>query len=979
MAGLGSGRTHRIVGRVRELTVIRNALEDAGSGKSRVIVFGGPPGIGKTTLAEEACRLGEAESATVCWVRCSDVAPASPLWVWQRIVEQLTIEDRHSVLKKLADFAGEATEQPEADRAGRGRFAVFEAVRRSLVEACAVGLHVVVIDNLQWADIASLDLFEYLCQQARRLAVLIVATFRNVDIPARHPVYLALGEVEREAGCEQFVLDGISLAQTGELIRERTGYDPTEAEIDALHLTTEGNPLYLVEIAREVAQSETQILSRIGTGAFIRALPNLRGTILARVFQLGIEIADLLGTAALIGREFPDRVLSSVAGIPMPEVSGLLTRAETAGLVQTNAGPGVWRFSHALVRDALAATVDDSRTAPVHADIGRALESYFGKSCEEHAAELAGHYAIAAANGSRDTQRGDEIARAGFRYTNLAGDQMRRSGDFEAAAKFFDQAIEYSDGLGDPTLIAHVHWRLALVEEALGRATAIDHFSHGFSIFYNLGDYQTALRCMASTHFPTSFLDPRPMEMLERVLPKVPADLPAAVLARIQIAERRYGMTKNHDEYRGAIDPELDTLSRIDAPDVEMEALSASIYIDFFHIRKCEAFYDRLFELADTSKNLAAEALGRLNASFFAYFYPASIDEARGGRRQIDAALFRGEQIRDHRIITFVLMARARANFGEGRWKACEADLERGIALYSYFEHSTPVRLRALMASEHGEIDAYSEIVESSIAADTFQSGGINAIIELAWAIAIGALLRGDDYRLPAARETCERILGDGDNEEGMVWRGLIGLGIAAVAAGSDDISDIQARIIAFEGRCERTRRSNCLFRGVISAAAGDDARALELFRSEIELADATGARVMKVWTARFWAETSLKRHPDSFEPPDRRLLHGALDIAKEVGMTTSAGHLEGIIDMLAQIEKEHAAPREFGLSSREDEVLRHIALGETNQEISRNLYISEHTVAHHVTRIFEKIGVDNRTSAATLAVRNGLARKKEQ
>ncbi|MEE8440370.1 MAG: ATP-binding protein, partial [Spirochaetia bacterium] len=154
MAGLGSGRTHRIVGRVRELTVIRNALEDAGSGKSRVIVFGGPPGIGKTTLAEEACRLGEAESATVCWVRCSDVAPASPLWVWQRIVEQLTIEDRHSVLKKLADFAGEATEQPEADRAGRGRFAVFEAVRRSLVEACAVGLHVVVIDNLQWADIA---------------------------------------------------------------------------------------------------------------------------------------------------------------------------------------------------------------------------------------------------------------------------------------------------------------------------------------------------------------------------------------------------------------------------------------------------------------------------------------------------------------------------------------------------------------------------------------------------------------------------------------------------------------------------------------------------------------------------------------------------------------------------------------------------------------------------------------------------------
>ena len=98
-----------------------------------------------------------------------------------------------------------------------------------------------------------------------------------------------------------------------------------------------------------------------------------------------------------------------------------------------------------------------------------------------------------------------------------------------------------------------------------------------------------------------------------------------------------------------------------------------------------------------------------------------------------------------------------------------------------------------------------------------------------------------------------------------MVWRSLIGLGIAAVAAGSDDICDIHSRIIEFEGRHERTDRSNCRLRWVISAAVGEDGRTLELFRTELELRDARGAPVTKVWTARFWGETYVQRRTVAF------------------------------------------------------------------------------------------------------------------
>ena len=414
--------------------------------------------------------------------------------------------------------------------------------------------------------------------------------------------------------------------------------------------------------------------------------------------------------------------------------------------------------------------------------------------------------------------------------------------------------------------------------------------------------------------------------------------------------------------------------------DEEITVLSWAIILEYYHIQKDDNLFGRLIDLAGTSGNASAEFFARLHTSYFACYFPESTAEARLAQRNIDAALFRAEQMRDYPAIALALMARARAVFDEGRWRECEEDLRRGGRLWPELRNSTPVRLRGLIATEHGEQDKYTVIINTCLASDPSPESNISAAVELAWLIAWSALLRGDTQHVGRARELCKAVLEHGRTDRVITWRALVGLGLTSAAAGKKkEAAAVQDCIVAFEERNERTKWSNCLLRAVIADAAGDPQRAGQLCRSEFEQTQATGNRVAMVWTGLFFARMAFRKEGSGMPKSARRRLSDSLAEAGRIGMSVSAASLVKLTEEIRRADEACAVVLPHGLSAREAEVLPHIALGKTNQEISRDLYISEHTVAHHTSHIFAKIGVDNRTSAAAFAVRTGLSRLQNQ
>ena len=541
--------TARIVGRTRELAAIHSAIDEARTGIPRILAIGGPPGIGKTTLAEQASRLAERSRGEVCWVRCPDLAPMSPLWVWERLLEQIDSPKTDGCSSAVAAYREIELSRSNSAVAARLRFAAFDLSCRCLLDVCRKSFIVLVIDNLQWADRASLQLLEFVCQQARRVSLLIFSTYRNFGLPEDHAVYLTISELGRETGYEQLVLEGLSRSETQQLVADRAAVDPTEEQIESLHALTEGNPLYLVEIAKDW-QSGAGAGDPCPDDALIRCHPTLKRTITSRVYRLGPEIVRTLGVAAHIGRLFPTEVLRQVLGENPSVLAERLQSAQSAGLIGSDHIPEVMRFSHALVRDALRSAADDEESGRLHQMIASALELHFGGEADSHARELAHQFDLAARHEGAGSDGDNSYSRKCFRYSVVAGNQALRAGDAAAAAECFSMAISGHNTSEDPRMLAHVYWRLGTAECSMGRLSSVDWISRGFDVFWDIGDFEQALRCVTSLTFPMLYLRTEPAAMLERVLERVAPDLPTAALARCQIAAAGHHRDGNLAAYR---------------------------------------------------------------------------------------------------------------------------------------------------------------------------------------------------------------------------------------------------------------------------------------------------------------------------------------------------------------------------------------------------------------------------------------------
>ena len=420
-------------------------LEDAIGGRGRLFLISGEPGIGKTWLVEHLAEHATKQEIRVLSGRCWEGGGAPPFWPWGQVIGALAEGCDDETLAaslgvgaaqvaqlvpglagRLGTSAAPAAIAPESEAA---RFYLFEAVTGLFRHAASVQPLLLVLDDLHAADGPSWLLLEFVARELRAVRLLVVGTYRDVAMDQPERVGDGLGQLVREG---QLVnLRGLGPDEVRGLMEVLSGVVPSQAQVAAVHERTEGNPLFVREVVRLLATEAT--LERPGRGG--APIPgSVRAVIGRRLAPLSADAVQVLSAAAVVGREFDLSLLRPACELPVERVLAGLSEAVALDVVAEEEGAvSRYRFSHSLMREVLYERLPIPARTQLHQRVGEAIERQHGSGTGAHVAELARHFAEAAAAG--------EAAKA-LRYARLAGERAMGVHAYEEAAAQYQRALQ---------------------------------------------------------------------------------------------------------------------------------------------------------------------------------------------------------------------------------------------------------------------------------------------------------------------------------------------------------------------------------------------------------------------------------------------------------------------------------------------------------------------------------------------------------
>jgi class 3 adenylate cyclase len=506
------------VGRTAEFAKLGAAIDAARRDGTRVVMVCGEPGIGKTRLVSELARAAHGEGVLVLYGRCDEemsagyhpFAEALGHYVRAVSAEQLRrtlgggasdlVRVLPEIAHKLPSLPEPATSDPDVER-----LRLFDALSAALAATAPV---VLVLDDLHWADAATLLLLRHIARRPSAEAVLVVGTYRDTEVDADHPVERLLSAVRRDGRGEGIALGGLTQADAEALLGDA---DLARTLVGV----TRGNPLFLRETARHLAES--------GPDA---GLPDTVKDVIGRRFtRLGDDARRVLDVGAVAGAEFDLAAVAAVLDASEEQVLQALEACVGARLIDEVAGVlDRYAFVHALVRETLYESLTASRRVRIHRRVADAIEGRSPAEDGPHLAELAHHYAEGGVN-----DRAFEYARRAGAYamTNLA---------YEEAVVNLERALELTDERPFELLMD------------LGRARRCAGDSSGARVAYEEAagiaeargtpdELGRAALGVAEAWTLTGAVDEGKVDWLERALAVLPADdaLRARVLAKLAV------------------------------------------------------------------------------------------------------------------------------------------------------------------------------------------------------------------------------------------------------------------------------------------------------------------------------------------------------------------------------------------------------------------------------------------------------------
>jgi oligopeptide transport system substrate-binding protein len=522
------------VGRERELEWLNARFEGVLAGQGGLALVVGGPGRGKTALLESFVRSvsERVPETTIAWGECSAyrgrgdpylpfrqvfktltgdihsiwhagrVSRPAALQMWESTAANIrTVVERGPALIGLILSGPDlitrarkatATGGPWLEQLGTlarrameedyrpDQHLLFEHVENVLSALAEAHPIVIVVDDMQWIDSASVDLLFHLSRELARKRILLLGSYRpeEVELPrgeSPHPLRAILPEFHRTFGEATIDLGRLPIQENREFVEAYLDSEPNQLDQGfraALFERTEGHPLFTVELLGSMV--ERGELRRDDYGRWIQGedlnweqLPaRVEGVIEERLERLDPQLMRLLRTASVEGTQFTGEVLASVLELDEPTVLDLLKHRleEDHGLIreqdlQTLDGKQLSRFSfkHGIFRDYIYREMGPAEIESLHARVGSALEQLYDGRADQIAPQLALHF-----------QMGNVRDKA-IDYGIEAGDQARLAYAHREGIEYYRRVLRLLEGSGQPELIARTLLKIGLIHNAQGR------------------------------------------------------------------------------------------------------------------------------------------------------------------------------------------------------------------------------------------------------------------------------------------------------------------------------------------------------------------------------------------------------------------------------------------------------------------------------------------------------------------------------
>jgi ATP/maltotriose-dependent transcriptional regulator MalT len=949
-----------LIGRTSELEQMRHLLELAARGEPQLLLLSGEPGIGKTRLLQE---LGtEADGFRVFGGRGTELEHETP---FAPLIEALDAEIAALEPASLADLREElpdllgvfpALGRHAAMPAGSAseRFRHHRAIRSLLERFAADAPLLLIVDDVHWADPASIEAIAHLTRYPPNAPIVIALAHRTTNLPALLTVLL--DAAAREQHATEVSLTTFTEEEAAELLASAP-----ETIRHQIFLESGGNPFYVEQLIRAVRGWRED--GRTSEPSKIEIPRAIAGAINQELRQLPDDARRLLAGAAVAGEPFDATLAGEAAGLGSERVNALLDQLVAWDLVRAEADSRSFRFRHPLVRRAVYDSVTPGQRLTMHRRAADALEAVGAPS-----PTVARHLAICASPG-------DERA-----VSVLAGAAADVAGTAPASA---------------------VEWLTLALE-----LTPAGNSDQRLSLLNSLAQSQTALGSLADAHGTLT-------EIVEALSDR---DEPAwaqavAGLASVELAlGRQIGVRERLERALATIPDDHATSA---TPLLVVSTLDAAYRGEFSRAeRTAEALLDASHGAA-IPQALGHALLGlvlQLQADGRTVVAQQHLREAS---RLFDELT--DDELVGHLDLPWVI---ALSEFQLEHFEDCVRHARRGVAVglrLADGQHLAQTRSFLTYGLLHlGHLDEARQTAEEALAAGRL----MRVAAYSAWTVVVAAMVRSLDDHRGALELTDEAEAMLGDLDENMIFdttHGHIGLIYADAneherciehmrLAGAPDFArfgDPIRRCIWLEaltrstlalGRREEARewatRAEQLASGLdLAIADGAAKRALALVAldagdadgaAELALAAAAGAdgRSARIEAGRsrivagraLVAAGQRARGIDLLHQTRADLIQcGARRLAQEAGREL---RLFGV-NAPAPVARRAGDGGTTDLSKREREVAALVAAGNSNPQIAQTLYLSPKTVEGHMSRIFGKLGVSSR---AELAARIALA-----
>ena len=959
ITGVGTDVGVDLVDREAERSALAAQIAEARAGRGSLVLLAGEAGVGKSTLARAA--LAEAE-LTVLEGDCAREGTSAygPLVAVLRglLRAQLVatpVEPPFGPhLALLLPELGEPA--PASDRA-----TLFEAIRSVLALAAAAQPLALFLDDLQWSDDATLDLLPALARSLEAEPVLILAAYRSDEVPRGHPVRRLRSDLRRARRLRELAIEPFDPEATVLLLERVLGGPAAPSLRDAVVDRTNGVPFFVEELGLALAAGERLREGRAGLelreGADLPLPDSVRDAVVLGAAGLSREARAGALVAAVAGQTVDPALVTAIAGSG-DWLDELLRR----GIVVESAGDAL-TFRHALVRDALSAEVPLLERRALHREVAARLEADGAPAhvVAEHwregrEPERARRAFLAAAAAFCEVHAYRDAERSALRALELWPDGVDESGRLEAleqlagcaelagdladAARTWREVAEGRRRGGDARPLGEASRRLASVLELQGRwdeaLASREEAAAAFASASAPGE-AAAERLAAATHLRSAASSRFSLQLLaiarEEARTGGRVDLEARILGLAGNVRARMGEVEAIEVVRGALTLALDHNLTAEAAEI-YQRLADSLEHAGDYAGARATYDDAVAYCTASGQDPAAQVC--LACLSVVLRQTGDWERAVSLCRQVRASADAGLHARAAASATLGTILGLRGEARRARPILVEAlSIARRIDL-------TPAELLvgwglALVDSSQGAYDAAADRIAAVYDRLQRSEDRHYAVSPFRWATSF-FVEHGEAARARAYAAALARIAADTGRDEAVA--GLAhALGETALLDGDPEQAAVQFRraLDVLEGvgapfeRLESERRAAAAL-----VAAGRRDEAVAALVSAYRTARRLGARPSMERIAAFLAELG--------EPVERRLSRRSAE--------------------------QHASA---GLTRREAEVVRLVAVGLTNREIAGKLFLSPRTVDMHVRNILRKLDSRSRADAVRRAGELGL------